>query len=227
MTTANTNPNPTKLDGGAIYGHFKHIQKYLDEGKLPNIHKQMGIAMEQVPKDKRGGAIDFGACHGMLSIRARKMGWGPVIGLEMNQKAVDAYNQFVRTDGVTLQTAKLDVRTEEFAVMCRDWVSQGINTFLCRRVLSELFATTFGKAAVHMETGRDIWLPAGHAFGKAAADAGIEYIVLEGRLYGPYRNRLAHPIYNTDIEIEAIGPLWKETFRSKKSEDAAVILERA
>lgn len=65
------------------------------------------------------------------------------------------------------------------------------------------------------------------AVGKAAHDAGIEYMVVEGRLYGPYKHRLAHPIYNTDIEIEAIGPMWRETHRTVAGKpDAAVILER-
>lgn len=39
-----------------------------------------------------------------------------------------------------------------------------------------------------------IWKPAGHAFGEADRDAGVRHIVLQGRAYGPYKDRVAHPV---------------------------------
>lgn len=207
------------LQSGSIYADYKHIDLYKSEGTLPRIHKSMGEAMAHIPAERRRGAIDFGACHGMLSIRAHQMGWNPVLGVELDPRSVDAYNRFVKTDGVELASIALDVRSPEFAAQCRDWVAGGYTTFLARRVLSELFATTYRKeGALDMgPEGEAIWKPAGHAFGQAARDAGVEFIVLEGRAYGPYKDRLAHPIYNTDREVYAIGPTWRTVHRYKEA----------
>jgi hypothetical protein len=38
----------------------------------------------------------------------------------------------------------------------------------------------------------------------------------------PRWTRPSHPLYNTDREIEALGPRWKETFRYK---DAVVMVQ--
>jgi hypothetical protein len=48
--------------------------------------------------------------------------------------------------------------------------------------------------------------------------------VLQGRAYGPYKDRVAHPIYNTDREIYALGPAWREAFRHK---DAVLMVPAA
>ena len=207
------------LQGGSIYAAYKHIDLYKRTGDLPNIHKSMGEAMKFVPQEQRGGAIDFGACHGLLSIRAKKMGWRFVIGMEMDEASVAAYNQFVRTPGVELQTGALDVRADSFRLQCREWAGMGINTFLARRVLSELFATTYGRegALKRDEAGKRIWMHAGHRFGEAARDAGLQWMVLEGRAFGPYKDRATHPIPNTDTEIEAIGPSWQVVHRYKEA----------
>lgn len=60
-----------------------------------------------------------------------------------------------------------------------------------------------------------IWKPAGHAFGMAARDAGVRHIVLQGRAYGPYKDRVAHPVYNTDREVYALGPCWRRAYQHK------------
>lgn len=202
-----------KLHGGSIFASTDFIRKFLADGSLPKIHDAMGKVMAMVPPEERAGAIDFGACHGFLSIRARKMGYHPVVGLEADQKSVDVFNEFLRpqVQGVNLICNRLDVRSDDFArfmrEVCRD---SGVTTILARRVLSELFCTTYGKAAMKDET---IWRAAGQAFSRAVIDAGIKRIILQGRLYGPFKNRATHPIYNTDREIEALGPLWNVAIR--------------
>lgn len=215
----------SELQGGAIYADLKHVNKFLTEGRtldsLPRIHRDMGVAMGRIPEDQRRGAIDFGACHGMLSVRAKLMGWTHVLGLERDQPSIDAFNQLVApvVPGVELEQASLDVRSDAFAATAIGWGALGYTTWLARRVLSELFATTYN-ARVRGEEAEAIWKPAGYAYGKAAHDAGVQYIVLQGRAYGPYKDRATHPIYNTDREIYALGPRWRETFRFK---DAALM----
>jgi len=225
--------------GGSIFADFKHIDTFKADGTLPNIHKSMGEAMALIPEANRRGAIDFGACHGMLAIRAAQMGWSPVIGVELDAASVEVYRQFVAYPGVTLEAAMLDVRSDHFRAQCKAWAETGINTFLARRVFSELFATTYAKEgatkknadadpyasdpAVNWTESEKVWLPAGRAFAQAALDAGIRYIVLEGRAFGPYKNRIGHPIYNTEREKYALGPGWKETGRFKE----AIVMEPA
>lgn len=217
---------------GSVFADFKHIDAYIADGTLPAIHDQMGVAMAQIPPADRTGAIDFGACHGMLAIRAKTMGWTKVLGLELDAPSVDVFNLHLRArcPGVTMAAVPLDVRAESFRAQAREWVQQGLTTWLARRVLSELFATTYkseGAVKKHPEDAdpwarsEAIWKPAGHAFAEAARDAGVRYLVLQGRAYGPYKDRVAHPIYNTEREIYALGPAWRETFRHK---DAVVMV---
>lgn len=210
---------------GSVFADFKHMDSFLADGSLPKIHDQMAVAMAQIPEAERQGAIDFGACHGMLAIRANRMGWSPVLGLELDGPSVEAFNTYLaaRVPDVRMEAEGLDVRAESFREQARNWVGQGLTTWLARRVLSELFATTYRKeGALDMgAAGEAIWKPAGHAFGEAARDAGVRHLVLQGRLYGPYKDRVAHPIFNTDREIEAIGPSWVEVFRHK---DAVVMV---
>lgn len=220
------------LQSGSIYADLRHVDAYLADGTLPKIHDQMGVAMASIPEAERQGAIDFGACHGMLAIRAVTMGWTKCLGLEMDAASVDVFSAHLqsRVPQVAMQSIPLDVRSAQFAADAKVWVERGYTTWLARRVLSELFSTTYAKEGGMKKYPEDadpwarseaIWKPAGHAFGEAARAAGVRHLVLQGRAFGPYKDRIAHPIYNTDREVYAIGPAWKISFQHK---DAVVMV---
>lgn len=207
-----------KLNGGKGYADLKLVDAYVKEGRLPAIHDNMGAAMAFVPQAKRQGALDLGACTGLLSIRARLMGWHTVIGVEADKGAVDTYDEIVAPyakikgeNPLTVEHRALDVSSQEFALWLASRTGAGtINTILARRVFPELFSNAFpdGKQAA-------VWRRAGLAFGYAARAAGIEYIVLEGRQWKNYKTH-ANPLYKLEIEQEALGPGWRQAFRHKE-----------
>jgi len=188
----------TKLQNGSVYADMKHIRNFIEKGTLPDIHEDMGVALAMVPEEQRAAAIDFGACHGMLSIRARTLGWKKVFGLEADKASVEHHNQYVRTAGVTLINTKLDVTSAAFAATIKDMCkNEGINTFISRRVLCELLGTTFGYTRDHW----DEVVAAGGKMANAAHDAGIYWWVTEGRAR---TGNPTHPVDNVLREIEAI-----------------------
>lgn len=203
---------PPKIQQGQVYASISFVEDYLRDGTLPKIHESMGHAMDWIPKMARIGAIDFGACHGMLSLRAKKMGWGKVNGIERDQGSIDVYNQFLKTPGVYLHRADINIFDQQSKDFIADKISTAnANTILARRVLSELVSTTFGsKRGADPEVIR----AAGEAFTDVFLASGIRYVVLEGRAFS---KRSVHPVPHTDAEIHALGPRWREAFRHKQA----------
>lgn len=192
-----------KIQGGAIYASTSFITDYVKDKSLPKIHDTMGQVMDLIPVSERKGAIDLGACHGMLSLRARAMGWFPVFGLEADLPSVELHRLFIKEPGVTLMHSKLDVRSKAF----RDTVislmgSFEITTIFARRVFPEILSNTFGKDGLKAGVIRD----AAERFTDTVISGGIKYLVVEGR---QFRSNTTHPLGNIDLEIEVLGPRWK------------------
>jgi hypothetical protein len=211
-----TDISKLKLQGGQIFASTKALQEYVTTGSLPRIHNAMHDAMSFIPIGDRGGAVDFGACHGLLSARARSMGFGPVLGLEYDKASVDAFDEFVKPkiDGVTLIQARIDVLSEGYLEETKSlFAKYSINTVLARRVLSELFCTTYSKKGNGRDVPENVWRAAGAKWAEVMVQAGARHMVLQGRAYGPYKNRATHPICNTDIEVSCVSGSWVEHTR--------------
>ena len=199
-----------KLQQGQVFASLHFADAYLLNGALPKIHDDMGVIMDRVPAAERKGALDLGACHGLLSIRAKRMGWTHVHGIDIDPRSVELYNKHLKMDGVKLTAEKIDCRSPDFPAWLKQTCS-GIDTIIARRIFSELFSTTYGKA------GKEeiVWRDAGNKFGQAALGAGIKRIIVEGRRWASYKTH-ANPVYRVDVEIDALGAGWKEVERFKE-----------
>ena len=193
-----------KVQGNKHYASAESVEAFVRNKTLPAIHDDMGSMMTEIAQDDRRGVLDFGACHGLLSVRAARMGFFPVVGLEADKASVDVYRNHVQQKGVTLVETKIDFldrsTCERIKRICH---SYGITTFLCRRVLPELLADVY-KQAGHWPTDGLIET-AGRAFAQLALDIGIKHIIVEGRVFSA---RSVHPVANIDRELAMIGPQW-------------------
>lgn len=61
----------------------------------------------------RGSCIDLGCGSGVLAIVAARLGWAPVRALDYDRAAVAATAENAARNGVTLNIARLDLRTEQ------------------------------------------------------------------------------------------------------------------
>lgn len=193
-----------KVQGNKHYASAESVEAFVRNKTLPAIHEDMGAVMAMIPADDRKGALDFGACHGLLSVRASRLGFFPVVGLEADKASVDVYRSHIQQKGVTLVETKVDFldRTtiDRIKRICH---SYGITTFLCRRVLPELLGDVYKQAGHWPSDG--LIDAAGRAFAQMALDIGIKHIVVEGRVFSV---RSTHPLPSIDRELEAIGPQW-------------------
>lgn len=213
-----------KLQQGQHFASLKLADEFVEHKKLPNIHKLMGVMMDRIAPEERKGALDLGACHGLLSIRAAQMGFGPVRGVDIDPRSVEIFDQHIRQhvpQDVTLEAKKIDLLSPEF----EDWFAQTVRTYnvttlLARRIMPELCSDTYGKDGLKDE----VWIGAGGRLGKAAHDAGIKYVILEGRLWKGRKSH-ANPLFKVDNEVYAFcsNSNWRVADREKE----AVLLVRA
>jgi hypothetical protein len=202
------------LQMGEAFADLAHVDLYLTERKFPAIHDDMAAAMDLVPKDERIGALDLGACHGLLSVRAKTLGWDRVVGVDIDQRSVDIFNQYLASlaPGVTMEQATINVLTPGFERWLQGMRNKGLDTILARRIFPELFVTTF-KA----RSKPDIYMAAGRAFGQIARDVGFHRIILEGRIWKQYWNmKRGNPLFRAEREMVVLGPGWKKEFHHEE-----------
>jgi ribosomal protein L11 methyltransferase len=60
--------------------------------------------------DPGGGLADLGCGSGVVAIAAARMGWEPVFGLDLDQRAVDATRANARRNGVAVRAVLADLR---------------------------------------------------------------------------------------------------------------------
>lgn len=202
------------LQMGEAFADLALVDHYLAGRKFPVIHDDMAAAMALVPVEERRGALDLGACYGLLSIRARTMGWKKVVGVDIDQRSVDVFNQHLASlaPGVTMEQATINVLTPDFERWLDGMAKRGLDTILARRIFPELFVTTF-KARKNADT----YMAAGRSFGQIARDVGFRRIILEGRIWKQYWNlKRGNPLFRTEREMVALGPRWKCEGRYKE-----------
>ena len=201
-----------QIQGGAVYASLSFVDDFLRDGKLPDIHRDFGAAMDGVPADERKGMIDIGSCHGLICMRGHVMGWNPVVGMEADLPSIKVFNDSLKRPGVTIYHTSLDPLSPMFEAMVGDTVRRNnVSTITARRVLSELFSTIYGKKrGADPEQIRK----SGHAFSAKVQAAGVKYLVIEGRAFS---TRSTHPVPNTAAELAALGPLWEEVHRVKEA----------
>lgn len=196
------------LQMGEAFADLAHVDRFLEGAHFPAIHDDMAATMELVPRSERTGALDLGACHGLLSIRAWAMGWDKVVGVDIDQRSVDVFNQHLKylTFGhVELEQATINVLTPDFERWLTGMRNRGLDTILARRIFPELFVTTFSA-----RKKPDVYKTAGRVFGQVAHSCGFRRIIIEGRIWKQYWNmKRGNPLYRIDIEMAALGPLWR------------------
>jgi hypothetical protein len=190
------------------YAKIDNLKGWREAASLPRIHAASGEAMGMVPENERGFAVDLGACHGLLCARAVRMGWSGALGLEMNQSHVDEARELA-IPGVEMLCTKMDVSGEGFSDHFRTAVSLRaggrVVTILARRVLSELFGTTYGMTKQDATTAERCAVH-GRAFTLACAAAGVRYMMVEGRATASYANTPnRHPLWSVEQEMDALG----------------------
>ena len=212
---------PEKIQQGQVYASVSYVRDFLTQGILPKIHSNMGDAMTQIPRHERTSAIDVGACHGMLTMRAHTMGWANVLGLEYDQGSINLFNTALKRQGVSLQQADLNPLLLGFAPMMTMLIQQrSVTTVFARRVLSELFSTVHGRL-----DGADpkVIADSGARFTDVLLAAGVKYLVMEGRSFS---SRSTHPIPHTQAELDALGPRWQVIYRNKAPYGACLLMPR-
>lgn len=196
------------LQMGEAFADLAHVDRYLAEAKFPAIHDDMAEIMKLVPESERTGALDLGACHGLLSIRAWMMGWDKVVGVDIDQRSVDIFDLHLKEctfDHVKMEQATINVLTPDFERWLMGMRNRGLDTIIARRILPELFVTTF-----NARKNPDTYKSAGRMFGQVAHSCGFRRIIIEGRLWKGYWNlKRGNPLYRIDLEMAALGPLWR------------------
>lgn len=61
----------------------------------------------------RGPFVDLGCGSGVLAIAAAKLGWAPVLALDIDPAAVEATEENARRNGVQLEVRRFDLRSEQ------------------------------------------------------------------------------------------------------------------
>jgi ribosomal protein L11 methyltransferase len=59
-----------------------------------------------------GEFVDLGCGSGVLAITAAKLGWGPILGVDLDPAAVDATRENAARNGVDIEVRRLDVRVD-------------------------------------------------------------------------------------------------------------------
>lgn len=188
-----------KLQGGPVYASTKWAEDYLATGVYPSIHDDVALMLAAIPAHHRRGAVDLGACHGLLSLRANGLGYSPVLGLEADGPSVAFYQTYLARPSVVLEQRTLQVLDandmRRFIELLRSFA---VTTVIARRVLPEILVDSLPKGS---DTPADTAL-AGRAFTRALREAGVRFMVVEGRVYS---KRSTHRLSRLDLELDAIG----------------------
>jgi len=167
------------------------------KGKFPAIHDAIWSMILQT---KSRQFLDLGCCHGLLCQRIYQE-WpeAVVIGLDSNLSSIEAGRRAgVQPTMVQIQVSKKTIPDIRSLVE-----ANGIKVLVARRCFPEFF-------------GDD--LPAGREFGAEMRSAGIETIVLQGRV--PVKN----PV-NVLCTVEHEVSLLSESFKSVMVNGQVAFLE--
>ena len=77
-------------------------------------HPTTRLAVELLLEVERGAVLDVGCVSGVLSIAAAKLGFAPVIAVDVEDAAVDAARANAAANGVEIEVSRADATTAEF-----------------------------------------------------------------------------------------------------------------
>jgi ribosomal protein L11 methyltransferase len=103
------------------------------------------LLLELAPASRAGAFVDLGCGSGVLGIAAARLGFEPVLGLDIDRAAVEATLENAARNGVELEVRRFDLRSEQLppagtvaanllAPMLLDWAARADR--LPRRVIA-------------------------------------------------------------------------------------------
>ena len=130
---------PWELDRG------DGLSVVIDPGRAfgTGAHPTTRLCLELLLALPRGSLADLGAGSGVLAIAAAKLGYDPVIALDVDEAAVEAVRANARVNGVVVQAAPVDVLAEplpETDVAVAN-IARGVVERLAPRLSASLFVT--------------------------------------------------------------------------------------
>jgi ribosomal protein L11 methyltransferase len=75
-------------------------------------HATTRLCLELLEREDRGSVLDVGCGSGVLSIAAAKLGFAPVLALDLDPQAVDATQRNAADNGVELDVRRADLRDD-------------------------------------------------------------------------------------------------------------------
>jgi ribosomal protein L11 methyltransferase len=75
-------------------------------------HPSTRLSLELLLDEPRGSLLDVGCGSGVISIAAAKLGFAPVVAVDVDEVAVEVARENAAANGVELEVRRLDVRTE-------------------------------------------------------------------------------------------------------------------
>jgi hypothetical protein len=205
-------PEFGKPTGG--YGSRELMNTFIKDGIFPKIHNAMASAMVDYFKGNMTNALDIGCSTGLLSLRTHiECGAPNVLGMDPHDPDVQLFGRYLRRETLPVQTVThtLDIASaksvQEFQQVVRH---HNIKTLVARRVISELVVRYGNKeAGVTHQANAHVIPDAANLFSNALKEAGIEYVVLQGRAYS---KRSVHPVPHTSAEMEFLLPRYKQVY---------------
>lgn len=76
-------------------------------------HPSTRLCLELLLDEARGSLLDIGSGSGVISIAAAKLGFGPVIAVDLEETAVEVTRENAAVNGVTVDARLLDARVGE------------------------------------------------------------------------------------------------------------------
>jgi len=82
-------------------------------GSHPTTQMCLGLLLDIEPS---GGAVDYGCGAGTLAIAAAKLGWGPVSGVDREERAIEEARANAQRNGVEATFAHADIATADLEI---------------------------------------------------------------------------------------------------------------
>jgi ribosomal protein L11 methyltransferase len=106
-------------------------------------HPTTRLTLELLQELEPASLLDVGCGSGVLSIAAAKLGFAPVLGVDLDDAAVEATRTNARMNGVEVQAARADVLADELprtevvlANVALDVVERLLPRLVCERVVT-------------------------------------------------------------------------------------------